>query len=74
MRALLVILAVAVLALAAALYFGIISLSAQPGEVRAPSVRADVGRVSVGKEQRTVTVPTIEVQRAPPAGNAQAPR
>ena len=71
MRALLVILALAALALAAALYLGVISLSAQPGEVRAPTVRADVGRVSLGKEERTVTVPTIDVQRA---GNAQAPR
>jgi hypothetical protein len=71
MRAILVLLALAVLGLAAALYFGVVSLSAQPGEVRPPTVRADVGRVSVGREERTISVPTVEVQRA---DNAQAPR
>ena len=69
MRALLTLLALAVLVIAGLLYFGVISLSATPGEVRAPSVHADVGRVTVGTEQRTVTTPTINVERAgePPA-------
>jgi hypothetical protein len=71
MRAILVLLALAVLGLAAALYLGVVSLSAQPGEVRPPRVQADVGRVSVGREERTISVPTVEVQRA---DNAQAPR
>ena len=64
MRALLTLLALAVLVVAGLLYFGIINLSATPGEVRAPTVHAEVGHVSVGTEQRTVTTPTIEVRRA----------
>ena len=76
MRALLTLLALAVIVVAGLLYFGIISLTATAGEVRAPTVHADVGRVAVGTESRTVTVPTIEVERAgeapaAPAANAQ---
>ena len=48
-----------------------ITLSAEPGAVRPPVVRADVGRVSVGREERTIAVPTLEVERA---GNDAAPR
>jgi hypothetical protein len=72
MRALLTLLALAVIVVAGLLYFGIISLSASGGEVRAPTVRADVGSVSMGTENRTVTVPTINVERAGEApANAQ---
>ena len=74
MRTLLTLLALAILVLAALLYFGVVRLSAQPGVVQAPTVHADVGRVSVGKEERTVTVPTINVEKAGEPANAQAPR
>ena len=74
MRAILTLLALAVLVVAALLYFGVIRLSGTPGQVVAPTVHADVGRVSVGREEKTVTVPTISVQKADETGNAQAPR
>ncbi|MBV9747275.1 MAG: hypothetical protein JO157_00525 [Acetobacteraceae bacterium] len=70
MRAILVILALAALVLAALLYFGVITLSAQPGEVRPPVVHADVGKVTV--EQRTVTVPTLNVEKPGQPANTQA--
>lgn len=73
MRALLTLLALAVLLLAALLYFGVIRLWAEPGVVQAPTVRADVGRVSLGREERSVTVPTINVERPSAPANAQAP-
>ena len=66
MRAILTLLALGVIVVAGLLYFGIISLSGTPGtvQVQAPTVHADVGRVTLGSEKRTVTTPTIEVQRA----------
>lgn len=71
MRALLGLLAIAVLVVAGLLYFGIISIEqTRPGVVQAPRFDADVARVSVGTENKTVAVPTINVER--PA-NAQAP-
>lgn len=71
MRALLGLLAIAVLVLAALLYFGVISIEqTRPGMVQAPRFDADVATVSVGTENKTVAVPTINVER--PA-NAQAP-
>ena len=73
MRAIIVLLAVAVLVLAACLYAGIININqTRPGVVQAPAFQADVGRVTVGKEDRTVTVPTIAVQKpGEQPGNAQ---
>ena len=76
MRALLVLLAVAVLALAAALYFGIVSIEqTRPGVVQAPRFDAEVARVSVGTENKTIAVPTLNVERPPntQAPNTQAP-
>lgn len=73
MRALLIIVGVIVLALIAALVFGFIDVdqtqSAHLPEVevnggQAPEFNADVGRVDVGTEKRTIEVPTIDVQRA----------
>ncbi|GAA3706948.1 MULTISPECIES: hypothetical protein [Sphingomonas] len=70
MRTLLVLLAIAVLVLAGLMYFGIVSIDqTRPGMVQAPKFEADVARVSVGTENKTVAVPTIEVER--PA-NAQS--
>lgn len=66
MRALLVILALAALVAAALLYFGLIQFEqTRPGsvQVQTPKFEADVGRVGVGTENRTVTVPTLEVER-----------
>ena len=71
MRTLLVLLAVAVLVLVGLMQFGIVSIDqTRPAVVQAPRFEADVARVSVGTENKTVAVPTIEVER--PA-NAQAP-
>jgi hypothetical protein len=72
MRAILTLLALAVIVVAALLYFGVISLSATPGVVQAPTVHAAVGSVSVGQEQKTVTVPTIHVQKAGQPDNTTA--
>jgi len=64
MRTLLVLLAIAVLVLAGLMYFGIVSIDqTRPGVVQAPTFEADVARVSVGTENKTVAVPTIEVER-----------
>ena len=41
-----------------------------PAVVQAPRFEADVARVSVGTENKTVAVPTIQVERP---GNTQAP-
>jgi uncharacterized membrane protein (Fun14 family) len=71
MRTLLVLLAVAVLVLVGLMQFGIVSIDqTRPAVVQAPKFEADVARVSVGTENKTVAVPTIEVER--PA-NVQAP-
>ncbi|MFS0772659.1 hypothetical protein [Sphingomonas sp. 1P08PE] len=71
MRALLVILALVVLVAAAAMHFGFLSIDqTRPGVVQAPKFEADVARVSVGTENKTVAVPTLQVER--PA-NTQAP-
>ncbi len=71
MRALLVILALVVLVAAAAMQFGFLSIDqTRAGVVQAPKFEADVARVSVGTENKTVAVPTLQVER--PA-NTQAP-
>lgn len=74
MRAILVLLAVLCLGAAAALYLGFINIEqtrAGSVQVQTPKFQADVGRVSVGTENTTVTVPKLEVERADGAGNAQ---
>ena len=73
MRAILVLLAIAALAAATLMYFGFITFGqVRPGsvQVQTPRFEADVGRVGVGTENRTVTVPRLEVER--PADNSQA--
>lgn len=65
MRGLLVILGLVVLAAAAALQFGIVSIDqTRPAMVQAPRFEADVAKVSVG--ERNVKVPTIDVQKPAP--------
>ena len=53
------------LLLAAAIIFGFVSIDqTRPAVVQAPAFRADVGSVKIGTEQKTVPVPTLEVQKA----------
>ncbi len=75
MRTLLVLLAIAVLVVAGLMYFGIVSIDqTRPAVVQAPRFEADVARVSVGTENKTVAVPTIQVERpGDPQANTQAP-
>ena len=70
MRAILTLLALAVLVVAGLIYFGVIQLSGTPGT--APTVHADVGRVTFGQKEKVVTVPTVNVEKPgePPANAA----
>ena len=69
MRSLLALLGVAALVVLALMYFGLINIDqTSPGVVQAPTFKADVARVSVGREDKTVSVPTVNVERP---GNAQ---
>jgi uncharacterized protein (UPF0333 family) len=71
MRTLLSLLAIVVLAVVALMYFGIINIDqTRPGVVQTPKFQADVGKVTLGTENKTVAVPTINVEK--PA-NSQAP-
>lgn len=77
MRALLVLVAVAVLVVVGLMQFGIVSFNqTRPAVVQAPTFEADVARVDVGTENRVVAVPRVTVTRpgeAAPDANAQAP-
>ena len=69
MRGLLVLLGIVVLLAIAALQFGFVSFDqTRPSYVQAPAFKADVAKVSVGKETKTVEVPTINVEK--PANSA----
>ena len=69
MRGLLVLLGIAVLVVIGLMYVGIISIDqTRAGYVQAPSFKADVAKVSVGRETKTVQVPTINVEK--PANEA----
>jgi uncharacterized protein (UPF0333 family) len=71
MRTLLSLVAIVVLAVVALMYFGIINIDqTRPGMVQTPKFQADVGKVTLGTENKTVAVPTINVEK--PA-NSQAP-
>jgi hypothetical protein len=71
MRTLLSLIAIAVLVVVALMYFGIINIDqTRPGMVQTPKFQADVGKVTLGTENKTVAVPTINVEK--PA-NSQAP-
>ena len=64
MRALLVLVGLAALILVALLFFGIVNIDqTRPGMVQAPSFKADVAKVRLGTEEKTVTVPTVDVQK-----------
>ena len=71
MRTLLSLVAIAVHVVVGLMYFGIINIDqTRQGVVQAPKFQADVAKVTLGTENKTVAVPTINVER--PA-NAQAP-
>jgi hypothetical protein len=80
MRALLVLLGLIVIAVVLLMAFGMIDIDqTQTAELpsvsieggQAPQFQADVGSIDVGTENRTVAVPTIDVDKA---GNAAAPQ
>lgn len=73
MRVLLVLIGLALLILAALMYFNMISIDqTRPAVVQAPQFHADVARVTLGTENKTVAVPTINVER--PANGAAPAR
>jgi hypothetical protein len=64
MRALLVLVALVVLAVVAAMALGLVSIDqTRPAVVQAPEFNADVAKVKLGTEEKTVTVPTVDVQK-----------
>lgn len=64
MRTLLVLVALAIIIVAGCMYFGIINIDqTRPGIVQPPTFHADVARVTVGTENKTVSVPTISLQK-----------
>jgi len=64
MRGFFFLLGIVALVGAALLIFGIVSIDqTRAGVVQAPQFKADVARVSVGTENKTVTVPTVDVQK-----------
>ena len=71
MRTILVLLGLAVLVIVALIWMGLINVSGTTGTLptvsvqggQAPTVDADVAHVSVGTENKTVAVPTIEVEK-----------
>ena len=68
MRGLLTLVGIALIVLIVLIYFGFINIDqTRPGVVQAPQFHADVGRVSVGTENKTVSVPKISVEKAPGA-------
>ena len=69
MRTLLALIGIVALVVVALMYFGFINVDqTRSAVVQAPQFNADVARVSVGTEQKTVSVPTVNVEKP---GNAQ---
>jgi uncharacterized membrane protein (Fun14 family) len=65
MRTILVLVAIAVLALVVLMSLGMISIDqTRPAVVQAPEFKADVGRIEMGTTNRTVEVPTLQVEKA----------
>ena len=68
MRTLLALIGIIALVVVALMYFGLINIDqTRSAVVQAPQFKADVARVSVGTENRTVAVPTVNVEKP---GNA----
>jgi uncharacterized membrane protein (Fun14 family) len=64
MRTLLALLGVIALVVVGLMYFGLINIDqTRAGSIQTPQFQADVARVSVGTENKTVAVPSINVER-----------
>ncbi len=64
MRTLLVLIGIVALIAVALMYFGFINIDqTRPALGQAPAFKADVARVSVGTENKTVAVPTVNVEK-----------
>lgn len=69
MRTLFALIGIIALVVVALMYFGLINIDqTRSAVVQAPQFKADVARVSVGTEEKTVSVPTVNVEKP---GNAQ---
>ncbi len=74
MRTLLALVGIAVLFVVGLMYFGIINIDqTQSAVVQAPKFQADVAKVTLGTENKTVAVPTISVEKPGTQSNTQAP-
>lgn len=70
MRALLFLIGLVVLGVVAAMLFGLISIDmTRPAAVQAPAFEADVGRIDLGTTNRTVELPTVDIERADNVAN-----
>ncbi|MEZ0494837.1 hypothetical protein [Sphingomonas sp. IW22] len=64
MRTLLAILGVVVLVVVVLMSLGMLSIDqTRPAVVQAPEFEADVGRIELGTTNKTVEVPTLEVEK-----------
>ncbi|UVO52313.1 hypothetical protein M0208_18015 [Sphingomonas sp. SUN019] len=73
MRALLVLVGIASLVVVGAMALGLVNIDqTQRAVVQAPKFEADVARINVGTEKKTVEVPSITLQK--PADNTAAPQ
>ena len=64
MRGLLMLVGLVVLVVVALMALGFINIDqTRPAVVQAPSFKADVGKVTLGTENKTVAVPTVDVQK-----------
>lgn len=75
MRTLLALVGIAVLFVVGLMYFGIINIDqTQSAVVQAPKFQADVAKVTLGTENKTVALPTISVEKPGSVqSNTQAP-
>ncbi|MBB5699013.1 hypothetical protein [Sphingomonas yantingensis] len=65
MRTILVALGLAALILAGLMVTGMVSIDqTRPAVVQAPKFKADVGKVELGTTNKTVEVPTLQVEKA----------
>jgi hypothetical protein len=73
MRTLLVLVGIVALVIVGAMALGFVNIDqTQRAVVQAPKFEADVARINVGTEKKTVEVPSITVQK--PADNTAAPQ
>lgn len=78
MRALLILVGLAALVVVGLLATGMLKLNTTPGSLphvsvqggEAPKVKADIATISVGTENKTIAVPTVQLNR--PEGNSTA--